>query len=219
MNDKITITEGLSLSDETFNEWWALIEEDTKSEFNDLYLGDPILARFVCAADHLIRHKVESTHTGMCQLAYSLAAKVPLDSPHIQALANTTWEHVAVQYLSEKIRHRTLQQRLVKIDNNQVEIIERLQKRILDRLEDAAALTEEDFKSFNGALNAASKYKQVFTVEHVQQRADREKKALEKARAANASNQEMGKRELLALMKANIEVLPAKIRAVIAQDE
>lgn len=193
-----------------------MLAPEDRDEFTHLHLGDRTLARFVCVLDYLIIQKVSAPDTALYQLAYSIAANIPMESPNLRVRAARAWKHDAVQALIERVRYRSLRQRSVKIENAQLLMIERVQKVMMERL-DGETVSEETIKSAVAVMGNVTKYLAAVNQEDVKIRSERTRRGLDNARKAHNEREDLTKRELVALMKAHEDMLPANVKAALAE--
>lgn len=205
------ISEGWQLTDDIFMRWWGLLDEQDRREFTDLNRGDKILARFVCVLDYLLIQKVQAPESSIFQLAYSIAANMPMESPNLRAQAARAWKHDAVQTLVERVRFRSLRQRSVKVENNHLRMLEQLQESIAKRFEKTDELTTDDVKDITATLSVVNKYLSQVSNEESARRNDRSARALAKARESlKSGDNDMSTREFVALFKAHVKDIPDK---------
>lgn len=189
------------LPDDAFEAWWSHLATEDRSEFVQIYRGDDILARFVCALDYLALQKVHTNNPeDMFTLAYWIAAK--RFEPELELEAQTTrnraaraWKSDAVQSLYDRVKYRSVRQGSIRLQNKLFELGEKMAD---------AALSIDDLKEQKQAADVLIKIAQLVDAQEQAVRAERTKKGLEKAREAlsAAGKEEYSPQVLEAIIKA-----------------
>lgn len=224
-----SIADTHDLPSEQFVRWWQMLAEEDRDEFTYLYLGDEILARFVCALDFLIIAKVQGgDQSSLIQLAYHIACKpypqhrVNLGTTDLRVRATRAYAHDAVQNLLTRVTHRRYLTETIKLRNE-------LTVEALQILRDSAERDDDGkpavgFKERKYAMDVALHLLEIANDDEAKLRAERTRRGIENARKALANPEsetdnprvmeatvkaiaaKLGKDKVLALMAGEVEV-------------
>lgn len=212
----VDFTESFVLTDEQFEAWWSTMPLEDRQEFNFVYGGDDILARFVCALEYLTIQKVKTeTADDYFTLAYYIAAvryqpALDMADPGLRNRAIRAWKSDAVQALHDRVRYRSVRQGSIRLQNKLFELGEQMLE---------VALQEETpLKEKRYAADVAIRIAALVNTEEQVVRAERTKRGMESARKALAgADNEITERELSALIKAGVAQLgPERIKALMS---
>ncbi len=198
---------------ELFLKWWGALAHEDREEFQYVYQGDEILARFVCVLDTLIMKQVKGDEQSIIGLAYFIAAKpfpehkVSMDNPALRTRAARAWKEPAVEALLDRVRWRATQRRVLRVQNLLARNLEQI-------LEDSHKVDEEsgrpiyNMKDRTLAAQAGLKFLEITQDAEMETRIQRTKLGIENARKALSANAEEADPKVLeAYMKLGAKML------------
>ncbi|MGH7749715.1 MAG: hypothetical protein ACREQ5_33860 [Candidatus Dormibacteria bacterium] len=161
------------LTEEAFLRWWRALGEDDKAEFVQIYGGNEVLARFVCAYDYLTMMEARSTGTNTIRIAYSIALGVSPDDVRVMRGYPIVWKHDAVQSLLDRLHYRSAKQAAARITNKVTILIENMLVEVS---------SSDEIKEKNMAVRTALDFMRQVSDADVQERVERTKRGFQQAR-------------------------------------